>query len=102
MPAMEIIVKPLTLLKPRQKKVLIQKKDTFQVLRSSSIMKTLLKLGMRLRNIKNTQQLMKFQIMNYLLTLTGETLMELISLTHIEIKVTAVLATLFLSHKLLK
>jgi len=102
MPIMEIIVKPLTLLRPKQRKVLIQKKILNNLLKSLSIMKISLKLGMRLRNTKNSHQQLKFQMVTCLTISTGEVLMELISPTHIEIKVTVDHATLFLSPKLLK
>jgi hypothetical protein len=59
--------------------------------------------GLKLKSTKlSTQMLIRFQIANFQLTLTGETWRELISPVSIETKVTAVLATLFLSHKLLK
>jgi hypothetical protein len=99
---MEIIVKLLTLHKLNQKKALILRKTLNNLPKSSSITKILLKLGMKLKNTKNTQAQLRFQIMSYLQILIGEMLMELISLTHIEIKVTVVLATLSLSPKLLK
>jgi hypothetical protein len=101
---MENIVKPSILLKLKLKKILMLNPNLNIDLSAKclNLTKTSLKLGMKLRNINNTQQLMLFQTINYQRTSIGEMSMVLISLTNIEIKVTVVLATPFLSPKLQK
>lgn len=103
---MENIVKLSILHKPRLKKMLILSQNLNLNIDLSakclSLIKTSLKLGMKLRNINNSQQLMLFQTINYQRTSIGEMSMVLISPTNIEIKVTVVLATPFLSLKLQK
>lgn len=56
---------------------------------------TLTKPGKKLRNGKSIQVQLKFQSQNYQLTLTGETLVELILLHNIEIRDIVGLAILF-------
>jgi len=101
---MENIVKPSILLKPKLRKIPMLNPNLNIGLSAKclSLIKTSLKLGMKLRNINNTQQLMLFQTINYQRILIGEMSMVLISQTNIEIKVTVVLATPFLSLKLQK
>jgi hypothetical protein len=101
---MENIVKPSILLKLKLRKIpmLNQNLNIDLSAKCLNLTKTSLKLGMKLRNINNTQQLMLFQTINYQRTSIGEMSMVLISLTNIEIKVTVVLATPFLSPKLQK
>lgn len=99
---MEIIVKLSTLLKPKPKRLLNQVKTLNNSLRSLNITKTSHNHGMKPRNTKNILQPLKSQMVNYQTTSTGEVLVVLITPTLIEIKVTVVHATLYLSHKLLK
>ena len=101
---MENIVKPSILLKPKLRKIPMLNPNLNIGLSAKclSLIKTSLKLGMKLRNINNTQQLMLFQTINYQRTSIGEMSMVLISQTNIEIKVTVALATPFLSLKLQK
>jgi hypothetical protein len=101
---MENIVKPSILLKLKLRKtpMLNQNLNIDLSAKCLNLTKTSLKLGMKLRNINNTQQQMLFQTINYQRTSIGEMSMVLISLTNIEIKVTVVLATPFLSPKLQK
>lgn len=99
---MENIVKPSILLKLKLRKIPMLNLNIGLSAKCLSLIKTSLKLGMKLRNINNTQQLMLFQTINYQRTLIGEMSMVLISQTNIEIKVTVVLATPFLSLKLQK
>jgi len=101
---MENIVKHSILLKPKLRKIPMLNPNLNIDLSAKclSLIKTSLKLGMKQRNINNLQQLMLFQTNNYQRTSIGEMSMVLISPTNIEIKVTVVLATPFLSLKLQK
>ena len=103
---MENTVKPSILLKPKLRKMsILNQNPNLNIdlsVKCLSLIKTSLKLGMKLRNINNSQQLMLFQTINYQRTSIGEMSMVLISPTSIEIKVTVVLATPFLSLKLQK
>jgi len=101
---MENIVKHSILLKPKLRKIPMLNPNLNIDLSAKclSLIKTSLKLGMKQRNINNLQQLMLFQTNNYQRTSIGEMSMVLISPTNMEIKVTVVLATPFLSLKLQK
>jgi len=99
---MEIIVKLLTLPKLKLKKALNQEKIPNNLLKSLSTIIISHNHGRMPKNTRNTQALVKSQIMNCQIISIGEALVVLITQILIEIKVIVVHATPFPSPKLLK